>query len=147
LINPENFVFVSLLDCLVRNYAYRCQAWGDGLPKALVSWLVDTKSVLKRDRHLRVALGPEDSFFAWDSKSIRWSNIPPEFEEEIQEWLSPTGWLKGPPRIVALGGNNTYFALSEYGSLCMSSLKPSGLRNQLLQYSKEDGFNWGKIKV
>lgn len=118
------------------------------MPKALVLWLADTeKNELKRDEHLRVALGPDDSFFAWDSKSIRWSNIPSEFEEEIQEWLSPTGWLKGPPRIVALGGNGAYFALSEYGTLCMSSSTPSGLQNQLLKYSREDGFDWGKIKV
>lgn len=122
------------------------EGYGDKLPPSLKTWLVDSKGFLKRGQQTRVALGPNNSFFAWDTDSIRWSNIPPGLEEDIQEWLSPSGWLKGPPRIVDLGANGTYFAISEYGSPSVSN-KPEGLLKQLLAWIGDDDFSYDKIAV
>jgi hypothetical protein len=123
------------------------EGYGDKLPPSLKSWLVDSTGNLKRGRQTRVALGPSDSFFAWDTDSIRWSNIPPDLEEDVQAWLSPTGWLKGPPRIVDLGADGTYFALSQYGSISLPN-KPEGLVKQVLAWIHEDkDFSYDRIAV
>jgi len=59
---------------------------------------------------LTVVFGANDSYVAWDSKSVKWSNIPAELEKSLEERCGPKGWLNGPPRTVALGGNGVYFA-------------------------------------
>lgn len=46
---------------------------------------------------------------------MRWDCLPETLEETIQDWLSPSGWKVGPPRIVTLGCEDSWFALSEYG--------------------------------
>jgi hypothetical protein len=89
---------------------------GDDTPRSLVQWLKDGT-----DQHVRVALGPDNSFFAWDSKRVRWEGIPNNLQESIQGWLGPAGWISGPPRIVCLGCNGAYFALSEYGAAAWKS--------------------------
>jgi len=123
------------------------EGYGDKLPQSLKSWLVDETGLLKRGEQTRVALGPNDSFFAWDTNSMRWSNIPPGLEEDIQEWLSPSGWIEGPPRIVDLGANGTYFAVSEYGSISVSN-KPEGLLEQIVSWiDKSNDFTANKIAV
>lgn len=77
---------------------------------------------------------------------MRWSNLPPDFERNLQDWLSPTGWLKGPPVVVALGGNGSYFALSEGGSMIVSTSTPTPLWKQLVGWgSGKDMLS--KIKV
>ena len=62
-----------------------------------------------------MTFGPDESFVAWDSTSIRWSKIPDSLEELFQEWLSPGGWLYGPPRLVALGREGSFVAISQHG--------------------------------
>ena len=97
---------------------------GDDTSTALKEWLAKNPV----DEHVRVTLGPDGSFFIWDSKHIGWHGIPDGLQKAIQSWLGPTGWIKGPPRIVTLGPKGSYFALSEYGSVAFSvdnSLKPA----------------------
>jgi len=97
--------------------------YGPGVPAAFRQWLVDPATgAIRRSKHTRVAFGPDGSFFAWDVDSMRWSNVPPDFEETIQSWISPSGWLHGPPRIVALGVNKSFFILSEYGAFATQRL-------------------------
>jgi hypothetical protein len=88
---------------------------GDDVPSTLVTWISEGV-----DRQFRVSIGPDDSYIAWDSKRIRWENIPKGLEKVIQSWLSPTGWTSGPPRIISLGAQGAWFALSQYGSVAYS---------------------------
>jgi hypothetical protein len=87
-------------------------AWGDNAPPAMIEWLKENEM----DEHVRCTLGPNESFFIWDSKSIMWQNIPRGLEQAVLSWLGPAGWTNGPPRIVTLGAKGSYFALSEYGA-------------------------------
>jgi hypothetical protein len=87
------------------------QGWGDDCPTQLKEWLKQGT-----DETMRVSLGPGGSFFAWDSKRIIWDKIPSGLQSSILEWLSPSGWSSGPPRIVTLGARDSYFAMSEYGA-------------------------------
>ena len=84
---------------------------GNDTPASLVRWLDEGS-----DYCIRVALGPGGSYFAWDSKRIRWEGIPNDLQKSIQSWFGPTGWVAGPPKIVCLGYAESYFALSEYGA-------------------------------
>jgi hypothetical protein len=91
--------------------------YGAGVPATFKGWLTDPDTgKIRRDKYTRVAFGADDSFFAWDRNSVRWSNVGKELEEKIQEWLSPSGWIFGPPKIVALGVGKAYFMISEYGA-------------------------------
>jgi hypothetical protein len=92
------------------------QAVGDDTSIVFREWLTNNTV----DEHVRVTLGPEGSFFAWDSKHIGWHGIPDGLQRAIQGWLGPTGWTQGPPRIVTLGTKGSYFALSEYGAFAFS---------------------------
>lgn len=98
-----------------------------------------------------MSLGPEGSFFIWDSKHIGWHGIPHGLEKAIQGWLSPTGWTEGPPRIVTLGTKGTYFALSEYGSAAFSvddSLKPAAKAFNKLKAEVANGsFAYSDLEV
>ena len=90
-------------------------SYGHRLPKVLLNWLQDSDA---RDyTSMTVILGPGRSFFAWDTKTIRWSQLPEGLELTIQRWLSPNGWKVGAPRIIALGCDGAYFALSENGEM------------------------------
>jgi hypothetical protein len=93
------------------------KAYGLGIPSELRDWLEDSSTgKTKRFEDTYVALGPHDSFVAWDSESMRWSGIPATLEEQFQEWLSPAGWIHGPPKLVSLGINGSWFAVTEDGS-------------------------------
>ncbi len=104
------------------------------MPQILIDWINEGY-----DRHIRVSLGPNGSFFAWTSSRVRWHNIPDGLQKSIQSWLSPTGWSSGPPRIVSLGPQGCYFALSEYGfaawsfptSLLSKSTEMKSLKSQI----------------
>jgi hypothetical protein len=93
-----------------------------------------------------VVLGPNKSFFAWDSSSMRWSNLPPDLEETIQEWLSPSGWIVGPPRIISLGKGGAFFAKSQYGSMVWSLPESSPQMRLQVAYHKAAG-EMGMIEV
>lgn len=47
---------------------------------------------------------------------MRWKNLPSSLESTLQSWLSPAGWKFGPPRVIALGADESWFALTEYGT-------------------------------
>jgi len=124
------------------------QGIGDDIPPTLREWLRESSSYC---RHTRVSLGPDNSFIAWDSKRIRWENIPNGLETTIQSWLSPTGWAAGPPRIISLGANGAWFALSQYGSVAYSI--PASLPNthegftKLEEKVKKQEMKWSDLEV
>jgi len=124
----------------------RMAYYGPGLAAPLLSYLLDEDKKWKRDNELQVVLGPNKSFFAWDSSSMRWSNLPPDLEETIQEWLSPNGWIVGPPRIIALGKGGAFFAKSQYGSMVWSLPESSPQMRIQVAYHKEVG-EMGMIEV
>ncbi|EAT86845.1 hypothetical protein SNOG_05781 [Parastagonospora nodorum SN15] len=54
------------------------------LPNALTSWLYCSNAGIIRDlSSLSITLGPYDSYYAWDSSSASWSNLPPKLEKSI----------------------------------------------------------------
>ena len=65
---------------------------------------------------MKVSLGPDESFFAMTSTSLRWDKLPGGLEEVLQEWFSPKGWTAGPPAWVTLGFNESYIIVSEQGA-------------------------------
>lgn len=87
--------------------------WGTAIPQRLQSVLTKTW----HSPHLRVFLGPDDSFIIWHPELIRWANLPPSLEDAIQSWLTPSGWRAGPPRMVTWGPDGAFFAMSEYGDV------------------------------
>lgn len=109
--DPNNKYAFSIVD-----KAGQTTFYFSNLPKALNEYLKDEKGNCAKGDDLKVVLGPDDSFFAWDRTSMRWSNLPAGLESSLQGWLSPSGWLYGPPRVVALGKDGGYFALTEYGA-------------------------------
>ncbi|OCK86045.1 hypothetical protein K432DRAFT_377144 [Lepidopterella palustris CBS 459.81] len=119
---------------------------GTGSPPALKTYLTNPKTHKSFcDPHLRVVFGPHSSFFAWCRTSIRWSNIPVSLEETVQSWLSPTGWKVGPPRMVALGADDAWFALSEYGAAAWDI--PDGNESLAETWNEweSEGFDWGDL--
>ncbi|KAL9130494.1 MAG: hypothetical protein Q9217_001314 [Psora testacea] len=122
---------------------------GEGLPSALKAWLLDDDGKYVRDgMDTKVILGPDDSFFAWDPSSIRWSNIPEGLEKAVQSWLSPTGWVSGPPRIVALGCYGSFFALSQLGAYAYSV--PASLQKTCSHFNacgKDTTFSWSGLEL
>ncbi|KAF2731637.1 hypothetical protein EJ04DRAFT_363547 [Polyplosphaeria fusca] len=87
--------------------------WGTDTPKRLQDILKSTAP----SQHLRVTLGPKQSFLAWSPDFIRWRDLPEDLEDALQGWLTPFGWRDGPPKTVTWGKHSAYFALSEYGSV------------------------------
>jgi hypothetical protein len=106
---------------------------------------------MQTDIQLRVTLGPNGSFFAWDSKRVRWQNIPPGLEKAVQGWLGPAGWNSGPPRIVTLGASGSYFAISEYGAAAWNVPgELTGLHKAWEELEKEfanGNFKWADLEV
>jgi len=112
--NPEKEYFFN---CVEKNGNQRLtKFYHSSLPKELLEYCSDEDGKWDKGEHLRVVLGPNKSFFAWDRTSVRWSNLPAGLESTIQSWLSPAGWVQGPPRTIALGKDGAYFAMSEYGA-------------------------------
>lgn len=113
------------------------------MPAAFKAWLTDPDTgKIRRNKHTRVTFGPNDGFVAWDSTSIRWSKIPEGLEGVLQGWLSPAGWSGGPPRIIALGKDQAYLAISEYGVWAYRNL-PGDMRAEMTMCGKD----LEKIKV
>ena len=126
--------------------------WGDNIPAALREWLLDPATQQLKAEHsrenMRVVLGPKDSFVAWTPDSIRWAGIPAGLERVLQSWLTPAGWKSGPPRLIALGCDKTYFAMSEYGAWGYSIGSTWTLANESLpEYPKTEGHNWTDVQV
>ncbi|KAF2111107.1 hypothetical protein BDV96DRAFT_690527 [Lophiotrema nucula] len=134
-------------------------AWGEESPSKLQDILKKTPP----SPHIRVFLGPlarfnavtnwlQDSFIAWDAAFIRWQGLPPELEECLQGWLTPSGWRAGPPRIVTWGPKEAFFAMSEYGEVgCYTGLTEGGeptwpiFKETVEEWRAEKGFSWGDL--
>ena len=125
--------------------------YGDDNPKALNEYLRqrDAAGKLVRDlERLKVAFGPGDSFFAWDGESMRWGSLPAGLETSLQSWLSPAGWKAGPPRMVALGVEGSYFVMSEYGSVAYQlSGKMKSFNEDISSLEAKKDFAWSSIEV
>lgn len=95
---------------------------GSHLPLALEKWLLDpSTSTFRRSTHCRVALGPNQSFVAWDGNITRWSNIPLTLEARLQAYVSDSAKYGGL-RLVCLGAGGAYLAVTETGSKCSHGL-------------------------
>jgi hypothetical protein len=107
------------------------------LPTACNSWLLnEDKTKLCRSANVRVALGLNDSFVAWDGDAVRWSKIPSKLEEKLQEWISHRDKY-GRLRIVCLGQNESYFATTEEGWWSCSRL-PARMYEELTSGDRKE---------
>lgn len=89
---------------------------GPDVPAGFRNYLYDTETgQVVRNANMKVVFGPNYSFVAWDMTSIQWSNIPYGLERWISSELGPTGWYHGPPRLIALGADNAYLAVTTKG--------------------------------
>jgi hypothetical protein len=94
----------------------------------------------------KVSFGPNDSFIAWDSKSIRWDALPARLEELVQSWLSPAGWLHGPPRNISLGQGGAYFAITEHNWWAYYGL-PGDMANELSNSQRDLGTTKVRVSI
>ncbi|KAH3909748.1 hypothetical protein HBH56_151730 [Parastagonospora nodorum] len=97
------------------------------LPNALTSWLYCSNAGIIRDlSSLSITLGPYDSYYAWDSSSASWSNLPPKLEKSIlnrletQDVLQTTWKANGAeaPSFVSLGADEAYWMRTVSGGGC-----------------------------
>ncbi|KAF2443195.1 hypothetical protein P171DRAFT_391327 [Karstenula rhodostoma CBS 690.94] len=121
-------------------------AWGASVPARLQKVL----SKLAPSQHLRVFLGPSDSYIAWDPTFIRWSNLPMSLEDTLQSWLTPSGWRAGPPRMVSWGPVDAFFAMSEYGDVAyrLGDKKRNDWeiwKETVEDWKAEKGFRWSEV--
>lgn len=81
-----------------------------GLPQKLVDWIETPQNqIFQRDHSLRVELGLNGSFFAWDRTTYRWAGLPEMLEDTIQDWIRVGGWIEGPPELVSLGYGDSFY--------------------------------------
>lgn len=88
----------------------------NNLPPQLEAWLIDPIThTCKRDiATLAVELGPNGSFYARDTNSYRWHNLPDALEEAIQQRLCPAGWTARPDFVV-LGADGAFVYSNDCG--------------------------------
>ncbi|KAF1976194.1 hypothetical protein BU23DRAFT_42747 [Bimuria novae-zelandiae CBS 107.79] len=121
-------------------------AWGTSIPPRLEKVL----SKLTPSPHLRVFLGQEGSYIAWDPTFVRWAGLPDRLEDTLQSWLTPAGWRAGPPRMVSWGPADAFFAMSEYGDVAYR-LGPRApdewpiWRETVEEWKAERGFRWSAV--
>ena len=95
---------------------------------------------------LRVALGENDSFFAWSEQSFRWGNLHTKLERHIQRQLGAAGWKVGPPTWVSIGMDGSYYVVEGRAAYWRASAYPS-LDRQFKEWSG-DGVVFSKaLKV
>jgi hypothetical protein len=97
------------------------------LPNALTSWLYGSHPSIIRDlSSLSIALGPYDSYYAWDKNCASWSNLPPKLEKSILNRVETqdawrTTWKAGgaeAPSFVSLGADEAYWMRTVSGGGC-----------------------------
>lgn len=104
---------------------------GPACPAALLQWLYDEDfKNLRRSRETRVALGPGESFVAWDGASVRWSGIPAKLEERLQEWIGNSETY-GTLRVVCLGKDKAFLVTTTKAYWQCSDLS-EGMKNMLI---------------
>ncbi|KAF9734196.1 hypothetical protein PMIN01_07099 [Paraphaeosphaeria minitans] len=126
-------------------------AWGASIPTRLQKAL----SKLAPSQHMRVFLGPSESYIAWDATFIRWSNLPTSLEDTLQSWLTPSGWCDtprraGPPRMLTWGPDDAFFAMSEYGDVAyrLGDKRTDDWeiwRETVEDWKAERGFRWSEV--
>ena len=106
---------LNTLKCLNLTTSTECAS----IPPALREWLyaTDSNNVLVRELDdLRVSLGPNNnSFFAHDGKSYKWSNLPSGLNAAIQQRRGSSGGWADAPRLVCLGADESYIMATEGG--------------------------------
>lgn len=118
--------------------------WGSAIPSRLETILTKTW----HSPHLRAVLGPGDSFIVWHPELIRWANLPPNLEDALQSWLTPSGWRVGPPRIISWGPEGAFFAMSEYGEVsCQFGGDKAWeiYKETVDEWKAEKGFKWSSL--
>ena len=97
------------------------------LPNPLTEWLYASHPAIIRDLNtLSVALGPYESYYAWDKTSSSWSNLPPSLEKAVLARLESqdawkTIWKANgaeAPCFVSLGAEGAYFMRTITGGGC-----------------------------
>lgn len=103
----------------------RCKHYN--LPNPLVQYLYASHPSVIRDLpSLSIALGPYDSYYAWDRASASWSNVPPGLEKALLNRLESqdawkTTWKADgyeAPSFVSLGADGAYFMRTVSGGGC-----------------------------
>lgn len=121
-------------------------AWGPSSPQRLQNIL----SKAAPSPHLRVFLGPKESFIAWDPNFIRWGSLPSSLEDCLQAWLTPAGWKAGPPRMISWGTEGAFFAMSEYGDVVYRLGNGDSweiYKDTVEEWKGEKGFQWSELAV
>ncbi|KAF3041521.1 hypothetical protein E8E12_004920 [Didymella heteroderae] len=97
------------------------------LPNPLVEYLYASHPSVIRDlATLSIALGPYDSYYAWDRTTASWSNVPPGLEKSLLSRLeSQDAWRTiwkadgyEAPCFVSLGNDGAYFMRTVSGGGC-----------------------------
>ncbi|KAF1945036.1 hypothetical protein EJ02DRAFT_339546 [Clathrospora elynae] len=118
--------------------------WGSSIPPRLQTILAKTW----HSPHLRAFLGPDDSFIIWHPDLIRWADLPPNLEDALQSWLTPSGWRVGPPRMVTWGPDGAFFAMSEYGDVVYRLGDGNAweiYKETVEEWKAEKGFVWSDL--
>lgn len=104
------------------------------LPNPLVAYLYAAHPHVIRDlASLSIALGPFDSYFAWDRSSASWSNVPPGLDKALLARLEAqdtwrTTWTadgRDAPCFVSLGSDGAYFMRTVSGGGCWDFRLPT----------------------
>lgn len=112
-LGPNGAYFISYYDA---NSQITCKHYN--LPNPMVDYLYASSPNVVRDlRTLSITIGPYDSYYAWDSASASWSNLPASLEKgllarlETQEGWRTTWKANGAeaPSFVSLGADGAYF--------------------------------------
>ena len=106
------------------------------LPNPLISWLYASSPSITRDlRTLSIALGPWESYYAWDATGASWTNVPAGLEKallkrlESQDAGGRTRWAAEgweAPSFVSLGNDGAYFMRTVSGGGCWDFRLPKG---------------------
>jgi hypothetical protein len=121
------------------NGGWRCASYG--IPTALNTWLYEKDAEGDCVRHfdkLKVSLGPgDDSFFASDGSSYKWSNLPEPLQKALDANLENGTW-KDSPRIVSLGFDGDYVMVTANNAAAwrLNHFKPL---DTLFETMKENG--------
>ncbi|KAF1926687.1 uncharacterized protein M421DRAFT_213913 [Didymella exigua CBS 183.55] len=121
-LGPNQTYFVSYRD---HDGAVACKHYN--LPNPLVEYLYASHPTVIRDlATLSIAIGPYESYYAWDRTSASWSNVPPRLEKALlgrlesqDEWR--TLWRADgyeAPCFVSLGSDGAYFMRTVSGGGC-----------------------------
>ncbi|KAF2095676.1 hypothetical protein NA57DRAFT_79389 [Rhizodiscina lignyota] len=112
------------------------------LPPALEKWFIPVPGnglSAKRDlASLNVALGPNGSFFAFDSNGAFWSNLPAGFNDALSQRLDSKGNFKSGdyPQSVSLGADGTYVMTTVGGGGMWNLCGTNDILSNFLKESK-----------